>query len=55
MIDIAKEIKKLQVPHEKMIIVSPRQFEELQSGNPSKETLAYFEWAREKFILSTRE
>jgi len=54
MIDIAKEIEKLHEPRERVIICSPKQFEELQSGSPSKETLAYFEWAREKFILSTK-
>ena len=49
MFDLVKEIKKLHEPYEKVIIVPPRMFEELTSGAPSKETLAYFKWAKTRF------
>ena len=49
MFDLVKEIEKLGEPYEKVIIVPRRMFEELMRGNPSDETLAYFEWAKTRF------
>ena len=52
MIDIAKEIQKMKENLVRVAVpVSPEQFIDLKSGNPSKETLDYFYWAAKRLGL----